>query len=330
MRDLIKIKELSNKYDITARTLRYYEDMGLISSTRSSDYAYRLYDENAVKRLEQILILRKLNISIKDIQRVFSASGSEVVLDVLSSKVQNIDDEVALLHELKEIVLDFIRYIEQADFNKKSDVKLLHDKAKDIEGRIVNVEYNGNPFENSIIDRLLENAEKRGKKALNCRIINMRPMRVLSTYLKDTKRTENFHKGEGAEEIWNEEYKKILSKYEEMTGSRFNGYYGEGFEGHSDAGHILTRKIPDDCVNDSPYEDYILGGLFIAETTRPDLDPGELWDAMKEALAESSDFEIDDIYNGGQRDPIYGCQGGDLLNHSGFAYWECYIPVRKK
>jgi len=54
MNNLIKIKDVSSKYSITARTLRYYEDMGLINSTRSDDYAYRMYDENAVRRLEQI------------------------------------------------------------------------------------------------------------------------------------------------------------------------------------------------------------------------------------------------------------------------------------
>jgi DNA-binding transcriptional MerR regulator len=101
MDNLIKIKDVSDKYDITARTLRYYEDMGLLDSIRNDDYAYRMYDENAVKRLEQILILRKLNISIKDIQRIFGASNSEVVLEVLSKKVRNIDDEVSLLHELR-------------------------------------------------------------------------------------------------------------------------------------------------------------------------------------------------------------------------------------
>lgn len=83
MDGLTKIKDVSDRYDITARTLRYYEDIGLIHSKRSDNYAYRLYDETAVKRIEQILILRKLNISIKDIQSIFNASGSEVVLDVL-------------------------------------------------------------------------------------------------------------------------------------------------------------------------------------------------------------------------------------------------------
>ena len=86
MNELAKIRDISVKYDISARTLRYYEDMGLITSTRSDDYAYRLYNEAAVQRLEQILILRKLNISIKDIGRIFNTSGSEVVLEVLGEK----------------------------------------------------------------------------------------------------------------------------------------------------------------------------------------------------------------------------------------------------
>ena len=135
MNNLIKIRDVSSKYDITARTLRYYEDMGLLSSTRSDDYKYRMYDENAVRRLEQILILRKLNISIKDIQSVFNTSGTDVVLEVLGKKVERIDDEVALLHELKGIVLDFIHEIEQVNFADNSDIKLLYNKAKEIEIR---------------------------------------------------------------------------------------------------------------------------------------------------------------------------------------------------
>ena len=75
MNELVKIQEVSSKYDITARTLRYYEDMQLITSTRSEDYAYRLYDEAAIKRLEQILVLRKLNIRHKGYKTHFQFCG---------------------------------------------------------------------------------------------------------------------------------------------------------------------------------------------------------------------------------------------------------------
>ena len=151
MNELIKISEVSEKYAVTTRSLRYYEDMGLISSIRKDDYAYRMYDEEAVRRLEQILILRKLNISIKDIKRIFDTSGSEVVLEVLGKKVDDIDDEVALLYELKEIVLEFIKQINQADFKKDSDVRQLYEKAKEIENQIINVDN---------VNRLIEVTEK--------------------------------------------------------------------------------------------------------------------------------------------------------------------------
>jgi len=145
MNELIKIKDVSAKYAITARTLRYYEDIGLLTSTRTEDYAHRVYDEAAITRLQQIIILRKLNIRIKDIKRIFDAPDSEVVLDVLGKKADDIDDEVALLHELKGIVLDFIEQIKQSDFHNDVEVKLLYDKAKEIESHLTAVDYNGNP-----------------------------------------------------------------------------------------------------------------------------------------------------------------------------------------
>jgi DNA-binding transcriptional MerR regulator len=173
MQDLIKIKDVSSKYDITARTLRYYEDMGLINSNRTDDYAYRMYDDNAVKRIEQILILRKLNISIKDIQQIFNAPGSEVVLGVLNKKVQNIDDEVALLHELKDIILDFIREIERVDFAENAGIKLLYDKAKGLESELKS---------RTSMTRLIEVSDNL-RKPPHIRIMDVKPFKAIATEL---------------------------------------------------------------------------------------------------------------------------------------------------
>lgn len=178
MNDLFKIRDVSVKYNISARTLRYYEDMGLITSIRSDDYAYRLYDDANLKRLEQILILRKLNIGIKDVQRIFDSSGSEVVLEVLGKKVDDIDEDISLLHELKEIVLEFIQQIEQADFNNDSDVKLLYEKAKEIKTELVQTDYNGNP---SIVNRLMEVTEKIDKKVPDVMIIRINKFRAVTS-----------------------------------------------------------------------------------------------------------------------------------------------------
>ena len=178
MNELIKIRDVTTRYSISARTLRYYEDMGLIKSIRSDDYAYRLYDEAALKRLEQILILRRLNVSIKDIQRIFSSSGSEVVLEVLGKKVDDIDEEISLLHELKDIVLEFIHQFEQADFNKDSDVKLLYKKAKEIKTQLFDTTYSGNP---SSVNRLLEVTEKLDKKVPDIMIVRIPGFRAVTS-----------------------------------------------------------------------------------------------------------------------------------------------------
>lgn len=180
MGELVKIRDMALKYDLSARTLRYYEDMGLIESIRSEDYAYRLYDEANVKRLEQILILRKLNISIKDIQRIFQAPGSGTVLEVLGRKVNDIDEEISLLHELKEIVLEFISQIESVDFGRESDVKLLYEKAREIKAQISNVDYNGNP---GTVNRLLTVTEKLDTKVPDITIVRIPPFRAVTSGL---------------------------------------------------------------------------------------------------------------------------------------------------
>ena len=42
----MKIRDVSTKYDITARTLRYYEDIGVLESIRADTGTYRMYDED--------------------------------------------------------------------------------------------------------------------------------------------------------------------------------------------------------------------------------------------------------------------------------------------
>ena len=176
--ELSQDQGISVKYNISARTLRYYEDMGLIESTRSDGYAYRLYDEAAIRRLEQILILRRLNISIKDIKSIFSTAGSEVVLDVLEKKVDHIDEEVSLLYELRSIVLEFIRQIRKLDFESEADIKLLYEKAKDIELQIAGADYSGN---SAIADRLFEVTEKLDSKVPDIMIVRIPKFRAVTS-----------------------------------------------------------------------------------------------------------------------------------------------------
>lgn len=159
MSDLVKISEISLKYDISTRALRYYEDVGLIKSVRTHDYAYRLYDNQAIKRLEQILVLRKLNISIKDIQKIFACNEVDVLLDVLSHKVNEIDAEVSLLHQLKTIVLTFIRQVEKSNITIETNLQTLYDQANSLNERTAE----NHNLSSSSVANLVEVTEKLGR-----------------------------------------------------------------------------------------------------------------------------------------------------------------------
>ena len=58
--ELMTISEVAKDYNVTTRMLRYYDEIGLLTSTRKENYSYRVYDESAVRRLQQIITLRKL------------------------------------------------------------------------------------------------------------------------------------------------------------------------------------------------------------------------------------------------------------------------------
>lgn len=197
MNNLTKIKDVSSEYGVTARTLRYYESMGLLNSTRIDDYAYRMYDDDALKQLEQILILRKLNISIKDIQRVFETAGSDVVLEVLGKKVERIDDDISLLHELKEIVLNFINEIKQVNFSNNSEVTLLYSKAKEIETHLKTSDYNGKTRD---IDRLITITDKLDKKVPDIMVVKIPDFKAVTC--RDQSWEDLFREGGYMYKLW--------------------------------------------------------------------------------------------------------------------------------
>lgn len=279
MGELIKIREISLKYDISTRALKYYEDMGLLKSTRSDDYAYRLYDDEAVRRLEQILILRKLNIKIKDIQRIFSSETADTLLDVLGKKVTDIDDEVALLHELKEIVLDFIHQIEGYDFQNENDIKLLYEKAKDIEQQIVNIDYEGN---SAPVKRLIDITEKL-EKLPDVRVIYFPPVRMLrSGPIRDMEFFEKF------DSWWSNIDMKNYITPRDFLYYNAKGEYME-----------WLIAIPENFTETENYEVYEFpGGLYAVGTAKDKEDESaRTKEAIKKWIEETGCFEISTEHN---------------------------------
>lgn len=65
-----KLAEISG---VTKRTLRYYDEIGLLKPARVNSSGYRIYGANEVNRLQQILFFRSLEVSLDEIKAIMSS-----------------------------------------------------------------------------------------------------------------------------------------------------------------------------------------------------------------------------------------------------------------
>lgn len=67
---MMTVKEISKHTGISARTLHYYDEIGLFQPTSKSEAGYRLYDDKALEKLQQILFFREFDIPLQQIKSV--------------------------------------------------------------------------------------------------------------------------------------------------------------------------------------------------------------------------------------------------------------------
>jgi len=97
------ISELAKLAGISTRTLRYYDEINLISPSFVNDAGYRLYDQQAVDTLQQVLFYRELKLDLKTIQRLLSEADGNVN-EVLTNQFEALTAERAHINELLKIL----------------------------------------------------------------------------------------------------------------------------------------------------------------------------------------------------------------------------------
>lgn len=69
------INQLAKLAGVSTRTLRYYDEFGLLSPARLSSNGYRIYGQKEVDRLQQILFYRELGVPLEEIKNILAAKG---------------------------------------------------------------------------------------------------------------------------------------------------------------------------------------------------------------------------------------------------------------
>jgi MerR family transcriptional regulator, thiopeptide resistance regulator len=70
----LKVGDLAKQTGVSVRTLHYYDEIGLLSPSHRTEAGYRLYSEDDIIRLQQIVSLRQIGFSLEQIRECFEQS----------------------------------------------------------------------------------------------------------------------------------------------------------------------------------------------------------------------------------------------------------------
>jgi DNA-binding transcriptional MerR regulator len=109
------IGELAISLGLTTRTLRYWEEVGIIESVQRADGAIRGYTPYFVRRIRFIMKLKELGLTIKEMQDLYVAYGEARqterviprLLEILDEHVNTIDEKMASLASLRKEIVDY-------------------------------------------------------------------------------------------------------------------------------------------------------------------------------------------------------------------------------
>lgn len=309
--ELIRINEVAESYGLSSRTLRYYEEVGILWSARPENRAQRFYDNAALERLKQIVVLRKLQIPIKDIVSIYKDNSTASLICAFTEKLESLDEEITSLSELRRMIDEFLQKMLLDGIKKISAITLLYEETE--RSMIAAVKERPVSFEKL-------SAVSRGALRLHdVRVIRLPAMRVL------TSRTKN---GETAN-LDSDSLQNLFAGY----GLIPNPGLRELFLLRKPQNEwIMIAKIPENFKNETQYEDRMTeGGLFAIASSYVD-DVDETFSLLKDYIGRSEDFEVDTNQSGrlNRDEMIEEILPWDIAGKLNRYQQDVFIPIRIK
>jgi len=295
--ELIRINDVVETFGLSSRALRYYEEKGLIWSHYPDNKTQRHYDPLALERLKQIVVLRKLQIPIKDIVVIFETESTAALIQSFVNKLESLDIEISALSELRQLVDDFLHKMLMSGIKKISAITLLYEETQK---RLATIKEEAPTFDAHLKQHTqhiqaaskthlsfeeLSEISREALKLHDIRVIRLPEMRILTSRLKT---------GE-IEELTGEKMQNLFAEYGFMPTPGMRNCF---FCKESNDQWLMMMIIPPDYENNTIYTDEIFqGGLYaIASAFIEDMD--DTFILLKKWITKSDDYELDADENG--------------------------------
>ena len=116
---LTSIGEIAKKLDMSQRTIRYYEEIGLLNSIKRVEAGRRVYTDMDLRRLKLIKRLKIMGMTLSEMQELeamwtIEKSTDKVLgrlLELMSNQLRRLDDRIADLNILRNEIVEFQKRI---------------------------------------------------------------------------------------------------------------------------------------------------------------------------------------------------------------------------
>jgi len=276
---MLRIGEAAKTYGISNRTLRHWEDVGVLRSTRAEN-GYRYYDNENMVRISQIALLRKLKMPIADIERIFIADSCSIAIEAFNNYLVNLKHNSAVYNSLAKIVENLL-----VDIKKSRSIEemFLHLEAQ---SEVITARHELAP-QNGLSERMVVVEHLKNRSQLkNVRIVELPPMTVAS-YCTISETPEA-------------DCAKVFDKFvlknnlHKRSGHRSFGFNNpDPSESSPIYGYELWVTIPEDFEPPTPFVKKQFSGGMYASISAQLNEIGERWELLYEWSTQSEKYEGD-------------------------------------
>ncbi len=109
------VKAVSEITGVSIRTLRYYDEIGLLKPTELTEAGYRLYDNKALERLQEIMFFRELEIPLTDIKKIMDNPNYNKEQALLTQQAL-LEQKRNRLNGIIELITDVLKGVNTMSF----------------------------------------------------------------------------------------------------------------------------------------------------------------------------------------------------------------------
>ncbi len=109
------VKDVSEITGVSIRTLRYYDEIGLLKPTELTEAGYRLYDNKALEKLQEIMFFRELEIPLIDIKKIMDTPNYDKEQALLTQKAL-LEQKRNRLNGIIELITDVMKGVNTMSF----------------------------------------------------------------------------------------------------------------------------------------------------------------------------------------------------------------------